>query len=137
MPTLGINPDKVCYLISRVRQFQAKVEPVEPDPGSNMVDDGFREILEDYADDAVLAEIRQFVDALNEEEHRNLLALLWLGRGDYDKEEWADALAEGRTDRAARGVDYLIRMPLLAEHLEEGLNQLGYACEGMEGGPAT
>jgi hypothetical protein len=137
MPTLGISPDKVCHLVTRVRQFQAKVAPVEPDPGSNPNDDGFREILEDYANDAVLSEIRQFVGALNEEEHRNLLALLWLGRGDFGKEEWDDALAEAQTDRRARGADYLIRMPLLAEHLEEGLNLLGYACEGAEGGPAA
>jgi hypothetical protein len=133
MPTLGINPDKVCYLISRVRQFQAKVAPLEPDPASNMVDDEFREVLEDSADDAVLAEIREFFDALNEEEYRNILSLLWLGRGDYGKEEWEDILAEAQALGAEHGPDDLIGTPLLAEHLEEGLNLLGYACEGADG----
>jgi hypothetical protein len=134
MPTLGIGPEKVCYLVALARQFQVKVEPVEPDPGSNMADDGFREVLEDYADDAVVIEMRQFLSGLNVEEYRSVLALLWLGRGDYDKEEWDDALAEAETLRSERGPDYLIGMPLLSDHLEDGLNQLGYSCENTESG---
>jgi hypothetical protein len=128
MPTLSINPDKVCYLIARIRHFQAKVAPVEPDPGSNMIDDGFREIIEDYGNDAVAAEIRQFVRRLNEEEHRDVLILLLLGRGDYGKEEWKALVAEAETVRAQRGADYFLGLPLLAEHLEDGLNLLGYSC---------
>lgn len=134
MPTLGIDPDKVCSLITRVRQFQVKVDPVEPNPASNMADDGFREILEDYTNDAVVAEIRQFLAGLNEEEYRNLLALMWLGRGDYDKDEWEDALVEADNLKAERGPDYLIGTPLLSDYLEDALNELGYACEGTEGG---
>jgi hypothetical protein len=32
---LNISPEKVCYIIIKAREFDAKVEPVEPDPGSN------------------------------------------------------------------------------------------------------
>lgn len=129
MPTLGIDPDKVCAFIARVRQFQAKVAPVEPDPASNMSDDGFREILEGYGNDAVESEIRQFIGGLNEEEYRNLLALMWIGRGDYDKSEWDTALAEA--DRLGNDFNpgFFIRNPLLAEHIEDALNQFGYVCE--------
>jgi hypothetical protein len=134
MATLGIDPEKVCYLITLARQFQAKVEPVEADPGSNMSDDGFREILEDYADDPVLIEMRQFLTDLNVEEYRNLLALMWVGRGDYDAEEWDDTLAEAESVRGERGPDYLIGTPLLSDHLEEGLEELGYSCEDTDSG---
>jgi hypothetical protein len=134
MPTLGIDPDKVCYLITLARQFQVKVEPVEVDPGSNMADDGFREILEDYANDPVVIEMRQFLAALNEEEYRNLLALLWVGRGDYDVDEWKDALEEAEGLREERGPDYLIGTPLLSDYLKDGLDELGYACEETDSG---
>jgi hypothetical protein len=134
MPTLGIDPEKVCQLIALARQFQVKVEPVEPDPGSNLADDGFREVLEDYANDPVAIEIRQLLSDLNTEEYCNLLALLWLGRGDYDKEEWDEALAEADNLRSERGPDYLIGTPLLSDHLEEGLGQLGYSCEDTDSG---
>lgn len=134
MPTLAIDPDKVCYLITLARQFQVKVEPVEADPGSNMADDGFREVLEDYADDPVLIEMRQFLTGLNVEEYRNLLALLWVGRGDYDADEWDEAVNEAEALRAERGPDYLIGTPLLSDHLEEGLDELGYSCEETDSG---
>jgi len=133
MPTLGIDPDKVCYLIVRARQFHAKVEAIEPDPGSNMSDDGFREILEDYDDDPVVTEIRQFIESLDEEEYANLLALMLIGRGDYSVDEWDDVLAEARALADERG-DYLIGTPLVADYLEEGLSQLGYSCEDFEEG---
>jgi hypothetical protein len=134
MATLGIGPDKVCYLITLARQFQAKVEPVEADPGSNMADDGFREILADYADDPVVIEMRQFLTDLNVEEYRNLLAVMWVGRGDYDVEEWDEVLTEAEAVRAERGPDYLIGTPLLSDHLEEGLEELGYSCEETDSG---
>ena len=42
--------DKVCLIIVEAREFQAKLAPVEPDPGSNQSERGFREVLEDYPD---------------------------------------------------------------------------------------
>jgi hypothetical protein len=133
MPTLGIDPDKVCYLITLARQFQVKVEPAVADPGSNMTDDGFREILEDRADDPVVIEMRQFLTDLNVEEYCNLLALMWVGRGDFDAEIWDEALAEAEALRSERGPDYLIGTPLLSDHLEEGLEELGYSCDETDG----
>lgn len=134
MPTLAIARDKVCYLITLARQFQVKVEPAEADPGSNMADDGFREVLEDYADDPVVIEMRQFLGDLNVEEYRNLLALLWVGRGDFGAEEWDEALTEAEALRAERGPNYLIGTPMLSDHLEEGLEELGYRCEETDSG---
>jgi hypothetical protein len=134
MPMLAIDSDKVCYLITLARQFQVKVDPVEADPASNMSDDGFREVLEDYADDPVVIEMRQFLVGLNEEEYRDLLALLFVGRSDYDVAEWDEALEEAENLRGERGPDYLIGTPLLSDHLEEGLNELGYSCEATDSG---
>ena len=134
MPTLGIDPDKVCYLITLARQFEVKVEPADVEPGSNQVDDGFLQVLEDHAGDPVVIEMRQFLTDLNVEEYRNLLALMWVGRGDYDVEEWDEALAEAEALRIERGPDYLIGTPLLSDHLEAGLEELGYSCEATDSG---
>lgn len=132
MPALGIDPDKVCYLITLARQFQVRVEPAVADPGSNMADDGFRGILVDQPDDPVVIEMRQVLTDLNVEEYRNLLALMWVGRGDYDMEAWDEALAEAEALRGERGPEYLIGTPLLSDHLEEGLEELGYSCEATD-----
>lgn len=61
-----------------------------------------------------------------------LLALTWLGRGDYSKEDWREALKEARRIHDEKETDYLIGTPLLADYLEEGLSQLGYSIEDFE-----
>jgi hypothetical protein len=134
MSTLAIESDTVCYLIVLARQFGAKVAPAIPDPGSNATDDGFQNVLEDRANDAVVSEMRQFLRALDAEEYVNLLALMWLGRGDYAIEEWDDAIAEAQSLSAERGPDYLIGTPLLSDYLEEGLTAFDRSCTDFEKG---
>ena len=48
---LSVSLDKLDFIIIKAREFDAKVDPVEPDPGSDPADDEEREVLEDYADD--------------------------------------------------------------------------------------
>jgi hypothetical protein len=129
---LEISPEKVCFVIVKAREFQAKVEVVDPQPGSNPSDEGSREILEDYADDPTFEELKSFLSSLNEDEIADLLALTWLGRGDYDKEEWKAAVAEAHRIENKNAADYLIGTTLLGDFLEEGLSQLGYSCEPYE-----
>ena len=127
---LNIIPEKVCFIVVKAREFDAKVDPVEPDPGSNPADAGEREVLEDYPDDATASELRAAINALNEDEVVDLIALAWLGRGDFDKSEWADACSLARERHRRRSAAYLTGMPQLGDYLEEGLSQLGHTCEG-------
>ncbi len=129
---LNVSLEKMCYIIIKAREFDAKVEPVEPDPGSNPADSGGREILSDYRNDPTCEELWTALEVLNNDEMVDLLALAWLGRGDYTKDEWADAVAQAWQTRNERAVPYLIGIPLLGDYLEEGLSQLGYSCEEYE-----
>ena len=123
---LGINPEKVGYIIVKAREFDAKVDPVDENPGSDEADDGERIILEDFADDMTETELHEFLDTLNVEEAWNLVALMWVGRGTYTKEEWEDAIAMARREATNPTADYLLGTPLLGDYLELGLNELGY-----------
>lgn len=127
---LNISLDKVCYIIIKAREFDAKVDPVEPDPGSNPADTGEREVLEDYADDPVADELKSVINTLNDEEVIDLIALAWLGRGDFAAAEWAEARALATERHRHRSAAYLMGMPALGDYLEEGLSTLGYSCEG-------
>ena len=129
---LDISPEKVCYIIVKAREFDAKVAPVEPDPGSNPADTGEREILVDYGDDATLAELRAAIDGLNDDEVVDLIALAWLGRGDFGKAEWAEARALARERHRRHSANYLTGIPTLGDYLEEGLSELGHSCEAYE-----
>ena len=129
-----ISTDKVCFLIVKAREFDVKVDVEEPDPGGNPSDSGSREVLQDYADDPTLQEIKMFVDDLNEDEQIDLVALMWLGRGDYDVSEWEDArtVAVRARDEHGHTAEYLLGAPLLGDFLEEGLSQFGLSCEDVE-----
>jgi hypothetical protein len=127
---LTINPDKVCFVIAKAREIDVKVAPEELSDDS----DDMERILEDYADDATFAELRAFLDAQNDDELRELLALTWIGRGDYTAEEWDQVMREIRDVREKHTADYLLGTPLLADYLEEGLSQFGHRCEEFEPG---
>lgn len=59
----------------------------------------------------------------------DLIALAWVGRGDYDKEGWLEAKALARERHKRHSADYLMGMPTLGDYLEEGLDTLGYSCD--------
>lgn len=129
---LNIGLQKLCFLIVKAREFDAKVEPSDLDEGSNPSDDGMRAVLEDYADDPTLAELKDAIDGLDDDEVVDLIALVWLGRGDFSANEWAEAQALARERHTDRSADYLIGIPNLGDCLEEGAAQLGYSCEEFE-----
>ena len=127
-----ISVEKVCFVIVKARELDVKVAPVELDDGSNASDDDMQRILEDYADDPTYEELRSFLAAQSDDELRELVALTWIGRGDYDADDWDDVLSEVEDVRERHTIDYLLGTPLLADYLEEGLSQFGLSCEDVE-----
>jgi hypothetical protein len=136
VPPLAVSTDKVCFVIVKAREFDAKDVVTEPDPASNPSDDNMIEVLEDHGDDPVQQEITGFVDAMTEDEQVDLVALAWLGRGDGTLEEWADLRSEAQRSHNNRTASYLLGMPLLGDYLEEGLSQFGRSCNDTDIEPA-
>ena len=129
---LTISPEQVFFIIVKAREFDAKDEVSEPDPGSNPSDDKDVEILEDHEDDPAVEEITSFINAMSEDEQIDLVTLAWLGRDDYTAADWADVRAEAARARNERTAEYLLGMPQLGDYLEEGLSMLGYSLEDYE-----
>jgi hypothetical protein len=82
-------------------------------------------ILEDTADNPTEAELTEVLAGLNDDQLAELLALVWVGRGDFDKRSWGDALTSARETRDKRAVAYLLSTPMLGDLVEEGLAELG------------
>ena len=132
--TLTISPEKVCFIILKAREFDAKDEVTEPDPASNPSDDREAAVLEDHSDDPVVEEITSLINSLSEDEQIDLVALTWLGRDDYSAADWPAVRAEAARAHNERTANYLLGTPLLADFLEEGLSMLGYSCTEFEMG---
>jgi hypothetical protein len=131
-PALAISPEKVCFVIVKAREFDAKDEVTDPDPGSNPSDDGDAAVLEDHTDDPVVEELTSFIDSLSEDEQIDLVALMWLGRDDHSADDWHEVRAEADRAHNEHTARYLLGTPLLGDFLEEGLFVLGYSCEDFE-----
>jgi hypothetical protein len=126
---LDFNPATVCFLIDKAHEFHAKEEVVIPDNPGSPTEDWALQALADHAEDATFQEFKNTVADLEPDQQAQLVALFWLGRGDYDVGEWDDAVAEASRLSNARTAEYLIAHPLLADYFEEGLELLDYSCE--------
>jgi hypothetical protein len=131
-PTLSISSENVCFIIVKAREYDVQDIETDPDSGSNPTDDNMTSVLEAHPDDPTLAELRAFIGALSEEEQIDLVTLMWLGRGDGTLDDWTDLHDEAERQHNNRTAAYLLGEPLLADHLEEALSQLGFSCEDVE-----
>jgi len=131
---LAISPEKVCFIIIKAREFDAKEAVDEPDPGSNPSDDKDVEVLEDYPDDPVVEEITSLIDSMSEDEQIDLVTIAWLGRDDNTVDDWASLRQDAADAHNARAAQYLLGLPNLGDLLEEGLSMLGFSCEDVEMG---
>jgi hypothetical protein len=127
MPT--IDPDKVCHVIVKARALSAKADVGSVDDASNMIDDNMLEVLEEGVDDATDQELAEFIEGLNIDEQIELVALAWIGRGSFTRDEWDEAVREARQAHSRRTADYLLGMPLLGDYLADGLAEFGHTCD--------
>lgn len=133
-PELAISGDDAFYILMRAREFDEKTPNSDPDSGSNAVDDGAADTLEDQADDSVEAELTAAIRGLNDDAQLDLIALTWIGRGDFTLAEWGQAREAARDIGRARIVRYLREIPLLSDYLDEGLSQMGFSLEDYMAG---
>jgi hypothetical protein len=129
MAELRISTDKVCAFIEAAREVAGKVPSTAGDRTTTGDDSRLVTIEENPAGDDRRREMVEFVAGLNVEEQTDLLALIWLGRGDYDIEEWEEALTEAEARIGARDPDYMIGDAALPDYLGGGLEAFGRGCD--------
>jgi len=128
MPELRISSEKVCAFIEAAREVAGTVPSTAGDRTTTGDDSKLMTIEDNPGEDSRRQQMVEFVAGLTVEEQTDLLALTWLGRGDYDIDEWDDALAEAEARIAARDPDYMIGDAALPEYLGDGLEAFGMSC---------
>jgi len=125
---LDLNPETVCWIITKAHEFHAKEGVVISETAVDSGDDWGSQMLADQPSDLTQAEMRSTIEDLEPDQQASLVALMWLGRGDYDAQEWERAVRDASDSWTPRTADYLISTPLVADYLAEGLSLLGYSC---------
>ncbi|MBT5567273.1 MAG: DUF3775 domain-containing protein [Rhodospirillaceae bacterium] len=142
-----ISVESVCHVIVQARALAlgGGADGEEHDPDSH----GHESLLhgdtdeDDFLDDDNVAgeddvetvsdehdELLDFIEGLNDDEQIELIAISWIGRGTYTVDEWQDASETARMEHSGNTAEYLLGQPRIAAHLEEGLSQLGFSCDG-------
>lgn len=131
---LTIDPDTVRLFVLKAKAISAALTHDYEAGGEHEVelDDSSRDshhhdgLAEEEEEDLTERELRALIDDLNVDEAAELIALAWIGRGDFDVSEWADVVAEARErGHKRRASSYLLGMPMLGDWLEEGLEAIG------------
>ncbi len=121
MPELQISTDKVEDFIEAAREVAGKVRPTTGDR-TTTGDDSSLVTIEDYPGDPRREQMREFILGLNVAEQIDLLALILVGRGDFDIAEWPDAVREARGLIADGNPDFMIGDAALPEYLGTALD---------------
>ncbi|MBY6243553.1 DUF3775 domain-containing protein [Methylosinus sp. Sm6] len=126
-----INTDKVCFVIVKAREIEAEDEGLQPD-ASNPSDDKFVSVLTEEGYSPNRSELAEFIEAMDEDEQAELVALAWVGRGDFSTEDWDAAVVQAKERRKGPTSAYLLGIPLLSSYLEVGLDAFDESCDGFE-----
>jgi hypothetical protein len=130
---LTIDPDTVRLFILKAKVLNAGMSEDLQDGNEHEVElddqthDGHHHdgLAEEETEDLTAVELRELINDLNVDEAAELVAMVWIGRGDYEAAEWEEAVAEARQRGNRRTATYLLGLPTLAEWLETGLEQIG------------
>jgi len=124
---IELNPDTVRFIIDKAREFQTHEDlDLSEAPASLEIGDWSDEALAGFSEDFTYQELESTIEDLEPDQQISLVALMWLGRGDFSIEQWQEALDRAADEHNSRTARYLIATPLLAEYLEEALALHGY-----------
>ncbi len=129
MPEISV--DKVCFVVAKSRELLAEDVGAQPD-GSNSADDRFAAVLTDAGDRPARQELVEFINALDADELDALVALAWIGRGDFERADWRAAVKSAGERREGDTAKYLTGLPLLPDYLEDALSAFDQSCQGFE-----
>ena len=122
---LGVSLETVATVVDHLRAIQ---EGEDSDEFDTEDEDG-----EEGEDDFDAGTLSAFIDELNEDEQAALVALAWIGRGDYEAEEWDEALRLAKERGAGTNTaTYLLGMDMAGDLLAEGLGAFGISVEEVE-----
>jgi hypothetical protein len=126
-----ISTDKVCFVVAKSRELLAEDVGAQRD-ASNATDDGFSSVLTESGDRPARLELVEFIDALDIDERDALVALVWIGRGDFERADWRAAVKSAGERREGGVAQYLMGIPLLPDYLEDALSAFDRSCRGFE-----
>ncbi len=119
---LTLSSDDAFFILLRAREFDDVIDLADFAPQKGAPDAA--PPVED--DDATEAEFAAAIGRLDDAALRDLIALIWIGRGDYAADEWSQARRAAGELAPDRVPGYVAGIPLVSDYLEQGLSEFGH-----------
>ncbi len=123
---IDINPETIRFIIDRAHELQSDGDSMFTEPQVNPLEEELLGIRDTPQFDPTDTELKVVVNGLEPDQQQTIVALMWLGRGDFSLNEWEEALEAARDNWTPQTAEYLTGTPLLADYLSEGLAVHGY-----------
>lgn len=124
MIELELNQETVQRIVDKAHEFHAGLETTFPDDIEGGEEEWARQMAANFGGDPYYQEFTEMINDLEPDQQWTIVALMWLGRGDYSIGEWKDAIGYAEETWTDHTADYLIGTPLLADYLRSALEQI-------------
>lgn len=127
--------DTLCRIVFRAREYEAQVptdydEDESPDNVDGDDDSEAYSVLDDDINTSVEEELKAVLEDLADDQLQEVLALSWVGQGDYDASDWDEA-TQAAADEDDDIIEMLLEMPMFASLLESGMAAFDLDCDGV------
>lgn len=129
---LGVSEETLAAIIVEAHAFNAMVVETDENEASNDIDDDEISALEDQEDNPTEQILIEMIQSLSIDEQETLVALAWMGRGDFGSDEWDEARSTAADRDNGDVAHYLAGMPMLGDYLEAGADTLGISLADTE-----
>ncbi|MEC9198112.1 DUF3775 domain-containing protein [Donghicola tyrosinivorans] len=116
---LQISASKIAHIVSLAHEMRMTAEEYE------VLTEDLSEDEQGQPTSMDGSELAEFIDDLNEDEQIDLVCVAWIGRESFTADELEEARETARNEATTATSSYLMGMPHLADHLENGLDALG------------
>ncbi|MBJ3763696.1 DUF3775 domain-containing protein [Maribius pontilimi] len=114
-------------LIFKMRAASLGDEDTPRDARDNAQAGGHHITLSEEVDpDATIEELVEEIDGMDPDHQHELVALMWIGRGDFAADDWDEALALAAERAVTPTSHYLLAHPTAADEIASGLEELGH-----------
>lgn len=127
---LKISKEKLAYIISSAKEHEESAGRWDEIVQNSFNDNAVFPIADELHDAAAGSSLSEVVDSLDRAEKASLIALSMIGRGEIEAKDFDKAMRIAEAEDTDRAATYLLRIPMVADYLEEALLKLGYSVRG-------
>lgn len=124
---LTIPPEFLRKLIFKMRAAELGDEDTPRDARDNASVGGHHITLDEEIDTTAMSdEVTAEIDGMDRDHQQELIALMWVGRGDFEAQDWDAALTLAAERADAPAAQYLLSHPMAGDDIAAGLEALGH-----------